>query len=300
MRNVFFENKQKYVVTKFDNENLSHLSFVLNFLKKYFYNAFYNVKDSIIRNGPELTAALDNGFFIEDENKKKVGCVLFGPKSCNVPLVDYKQNTLFIHYLMVSENYRNKGLASKLIRSVIDYAKANNYDYIELLSNKHLFETRGNVYEHNNFNKISMYDSIQNPFKKNIVFRFNTNEFITNISNYIFAEMKKKGLSKIDEQALVENLNNLYGDIIKSNTDNLEFNSGLKENLKKYKSNKNAKKISLMLKVNQTLAIVPILKKTKYNYQTYSNLIKVFDSLDDLSKNKKIENSLASLKNKNM
>lgn len=298
MKNVFYCNKQQYVITPFDNQNVSDVAFALKFLKEHFSNAFDNAKSNVLKYGPSSTEVLSNGFFVENESGKKVGCVLFGPKSYNVPLVDYKHNTLFIHYLMVSKNYREKGLGTKLIRSVMDYAKQNNYDYIELLSAKHLFETRGNVYEHNNFKKIATYDSASNPFKKNVVFRINTNEFITNISDYIFSEMRKEGLSKIDEQKLISEINKNYGDIIKIKTNESEFVEGLKLSLQKYKATKNAKKVSGTLKAKQTLSVIPFLKKSKYGFNTYSDLIKVFDDLDDLSKNLKIERELVNKKNK--
>lgn len=298
MKNVFYENKQQYVVTPFDNKNVSHVAFALKFLKDHFSNAYEYTKYNVLKNGVESTAVLNNGFFVEDENGRKVGCVLFGPQSYNVPLVDFKHNTLFLHYLMVNKDYRNQGIGTKLIRSVLDYANENDYDYVELLSSKHLFETRGNVYEHNKFNKISMYDSASDIFKRNIIFRINTNQTITNISDYIFDQVKGNGLKKLDENFIVEQINKSYGDIIKTKCNSAEFNEGLVESLKKYKSSKVAKKVSASLKVKQTLSIIPILKKTKYGLKTYTELIKVFDDLDDKTKNLKIERELECNKNK--
>lgn len=291
MENIFYFNKTKYRVVPFDNKNLEHVENALRFLKDTFSNAYNNTKENLLLKGVEKTTVLNNGFFIENESGLKIGCVLFGPQSYNVPLVDYKLNTLFIHYLMVRKNYQNQGVGSKLIRSVVNYAKENGYNYVELLSEKYLFETRGNVYEHNNFNKVASFNS-QNPFKKNIVFRIGTDEVINNISEYIFNQIKDLKVSQIDEKKIVEEISLKYNDVLKEKHTSSEFLDGLKVNLQKYKKCKSLKRVSGILKAKQTVAIVPFLKKSKYQFSTYGDLIKVFDNIFDLTVNKKIDEKI--------
>ena len=297
---VYHLNKQNYTIKKFNNENIKDVACVLNLVKENFFNVFFELKSDILKYGPVNTPALENGLFVENENGKKVGCVLFGARSCNVPIIEYKPNTLFVHYLMVNNKYRNLGLGSKLLRGVIDYARQNNYDYIELINSYHVFKTIGNIYENNNFNKINMHTSLVDPLRQNFIFRINTNQFILNISDYLFDEVKKQGLSNIDEQKLIEGLLQKYNDVILSETKSEEFLLTLTKNLKKYKECKSAKKVSAKLKTKQTLNSLPLPNKNKVSSETYNRLIQIFDVISDKTLNNNINKKLEEIKKKNM
>lgn len=163
---------------------------------------------------------IDDILFVEVEGER-VGCAMVAKQHSLMDEIEPRKNTLFLHFLMVLEEYRGHGVGTALLSGVFDYARQNGYDYVELINTIDLskFKIDNNIYFQNDFNAINLY-SPKNKMDKNnfnVFFRLDVDMDVRNLSKALYSSFKKLKLvepSALNDLVLKNELEQNYVDIV--------------------------------------------------------------------------------------
>lgn len=204
--------------------------------KKLFPNQFSRLIEKVEKSGGWENLLNEDYNYVSDVifaevNGEKVGCALVNFNHIIFEDVESRKNTLYLQYLMVLPKYQGYGLGTKLLNSVLEYAKENNFNYVELINtiNVKKFSTKKNIYCKNNLKNVKAYNPYAIPMKgslnkrkqiyRNIYFRIDVDSDIRDYSKAMFESFKKfynEDLSALDELVLKNEISKKYCDIIKT------------------------------------------------------------------------------------
>lgn len=142
---------------------------------------------------------IDDVLFLEVDGKR-VGAAMLAKQHSLMEEVEPRKKTLFLHYLMVLDGCRGCGYGTTLLQGVLDYAKQNGYEYVELINTIDLskFSVDGNIYFQNDFTAVNFYapkNRVSNN-SYNIFFRIDVNSNVRNFSRALFRSFENLKLAE--------------------------------------------------------------------------------------------------------